>query len=305
MGTAEAKGLTLVVGATGNLGTAVVRLLRAEGYPVRAMTRDPARASHLTELGAQVLTADLTRPESLPPACKGVDFVIAAAHAALEKGANCPETVDGQGHRDLIDAAVAAGVRRFAYAGAAGVAADHPVDFFRFKFATEEYLMASGLSHVIVSGPAFMETQHELTGAMIRDKGKAFLFGRGLGRTNYVSVEDMARYLVWGLEDERLANRTVIVGGPDNYTQNQVVDLYEAVCGFKTKRSYLPVPLLRTLKFVVGPFHAVARRILTVATLIATSDTSFDGNELHAEFGWRPRSYEESARHWFETAVKD
>lgn len=305
MGKAEAKGLTLVVGATGNLGTAVVRLLRAEGYPVRAMTRDPARASHLTELGAQVLTADLTRRDSLPPACAGVDFVIAAAHAALEKGANCPETVDGQGHRDLIDAAAAAGVRRFAYAGATGVTADHPVDFFRLKFATEEYLKASGLPHVIVSGPGFMETQHGLTGAMIRDKGRAFLFGRGGGRSNYVSVRDMARYLVWGLEDERLADRTMIVGGPDNFTQNEVVDIYATVCGTKVKRTFLPVPLLRTLKFVVGPFHEVARRMLTVATLIATSDTSFDAGKLHAEFSWRPRSYRESAKEWLETTVQD
>ena len=182
---------------------------------------------------------------------------------------------------------------------------DHPVDFFRLKLATEDYLKASGLPHVIVRGSAFMETQHDLTGAMIRDKRKAFLFGRGLGRTNYVSVEDMARYLVWGLEDERLHDRTVTVGGPGNFTQNEVIDLYESVGGFRVKRIFLPVPLLRVLKFAVGPFHSVARRILTMAVLMATTDTSFEAGKLHAEFEWRPLPYEESARQWFKTAVTD
>ena len=77
MDSPDAKGLVLVVGASGKLGTALVRLLRAEGFPVRAMTRDPAKASHLAELGAEVVRADLTRPESLPPACEDVVFVIA------------------------------------------------------------------------------------------------------------------------------------------------------------------------------------------------------------------------------------
>jgi uncharacterized protein YbjT (DUF2867 family) len=213
--------------------------------------------------------------------------------------------VDGKGHRDLIDVARAAGIRHFSYTSAANISVDHPVDFFRIKFATEEYLKASGLPHVIVRGSAFMETQHDLTGAMIRDKRKAFLFGRGMGRTNFVSVEDMARYLVWGLDDKRLHGRTVTVGGPDNFSQIEVVDLYETVCGFKAKRSFLPVPLLRALKFVVGPFHSVARRILTMAALLATSDTTFDSGGIHAEFDWRPRSFEESARQWFETVVPD
>jgi NADH dehydrogenase len=266
------------------------------------MTRAPATAGYLANLGAEVVEGDLTRPETLTEACRGVHAVIAAAHAALGRGSNCPLTVDGQGHRDLISAASSAGVRLFAYAGAAGGGPDHPVDFFRIKSEIEDLLRSSSLSHVIVQGPSFMETQHEILGSTIRDKGQAFLFGKGEGRTTFVSVEDMARYLVWGLEDPRLLNRTVLVGGPDNLSQNEMVAVYEKVLGVSVKRRYLPVPVLRVLKAVVGPFHSVARRILTMGALMATSDSSFDARPLHAEFDWRPRSYEESVRAWAEGA---
>ena len=291
-------GLVLVVGATGKLGTATTRLLLSEGYPVRAMTRDPVKAEALTDLGAEVCQADLTNPATLRKACRGVRGVIAAAHAALEKGPNNPVTVDGKGHRDLIDAALAEGVLHFGCASASNIGPDHPVDFFRIKFETEEYLKASGLSYSIIRGPAFMETQHEIAGGMILKKKKAFLFGRGEGRTNYVSVEDMARFLVWSLNDERLRDRLVNVGDTESLSQNEAIDIYEKVCGFPVKRSYLPVPLLKTLKAVVGPFHSVARRLLTMGIVIATSDASFDPGKLLTEFSWQTRSYEESATEW-------
>ena len=295
-----ARKTVLVIGASGKLGMAATRLLLAEGYSVRAMTRYPEKAAHLADIGAHLFKGDLRDPDSLHRACEGVEYIIAAAHAALGKGSNCPETVDGKGHRDLIDAARSAGIRHFSYTSAANISDDHPVDFFRIKFSTEEYLKASGLDYSIIRGSAFMETQHEVLGGMILKKKKAYLFGRGEGRGNFVSVVDMARFLVWSFQDERLHNRLINVGGPDNLTQNQLVDIYESVCGFPVARSYLPVPLLKTLKTLVGTFHPVVRRICTMGILAATSDTSMDPGELLDGFPWRPKSYEESVREWLD-----
>lgn len=296
-----AKVSVLVVGATGKLGSATTKLLLSEGFSVRAMTRERQKAAHLAAIGAEVFEADLRDRASIRAACAGMQCVVASAHAALERGANSPLTVDGQGHRDLIDIAGEAGVRHFSYASAQPISAEHPVDFFRIKFATEKYLQASGLEYSIISGPSFMETQHEILGGLIRHKQKAFLFGRGDVKANYVSVIDMARFLVWSLDDTKLRNRRLLVGGPENLTQNEVIDRYESACGYPIRRNRVPLPLLKTVNFLVGPFHSVARRILSMGIQAATVDSSFDTGELLVEFPWQLRSYAESARIWHES----
>ena len=62
------KGTVLVVGASGNCGTEIVRLLRNDGWPVRAMTRTPELAPDLAAMGARpvAFTVALAAPPSLP-----------------------------------------------------------------------------------------------------------------------------------------------------------------------------------------------------------------------------------------------
>jgi uncharacterized protein YbjT (DUF2867 family) len=60
----------LVTGATGNVGREVVAALAARGEDVRAMVRDPARAS--APDGVEKVQGDLELPESLTPALAGV-----------------------------------------------------------------------------------------------------------------------------------------------------------------------------------------------------------------------------------------
>ena len=123
----------LIVGATGRLGSLVARKLLADGKPLRAMSRTPAKADALKKLGAEVVQGDLREPASLARACQGVDKVLAAAHAFEAQGDNNPQTVDGAGNRHLIDAARAAGVNHFVFTSILGVGPQVPLDFFRFK----------------------------------------------------------------------------------------------------------------------------------------------------------------------------
>jgi uncharacterized protein YbjT (DUF2867 family) len=296
------RGLVLVVGATGKLGGVAIKLLLAEGFAVRGLVRDPKSAKGVVAREVELCTGDLTDPDSLRRACHGVDFVIAAAHAALGKGANDPESVDGQGHKDLIDAAREAGVRHFTYVSVAGIGENHPVDLFRIKFATERYLVKSGLGYAIIAGPGFMETQHDLMGGLILRRRTAVIFGGGRMKSNFVSVVDMARYAVWSLVDPRLRNRRTLVGGPENLTQREIVAIYEDVCGVSVKRVFLPVPLLRLLTYVLGSFQPVIRRVLTMGIISATEDLSLATDDLHAEFARQPLTYKETTRRWFDRA---
>src|SRR5205823_13897497 len=69
----------LVTGSTGFLGRHLVERLRAQGWQVRALTRDPSRARIFTGTGTEVARGDLTSPESLTAALADVDVVFHSA----------------------------------------------------------------------------------------------------------------------------------------------------------------------------------------------------------------------------------
>ena len=214
----------------------VVRLLRAEGRPVRAMARSAVKASDLASLGAEVVQGDLVNAPSLARACAGATHVVAAAHGMLGSGRNRSEAVDDAGHRALVDAARAAGVAHFVYTSVLGASPGHPVDFFRTKYTVEQYVKGSGLSHTILRPSAFMETHaHTFNGKGIVERGKTTLLGRGTRPRNFVAVRDVAAMAVRALTDRTMRGQTIEIGGPENFTDNQVAALYGRVLGVDAK----------------------------------------------------------------------
>lgn len=115
---------------------------------------------------------DLTDAASLQRACTGVQRVLAAAHGIMGRGRWASEAVDDAGHRVLIDAARASGVKRFVYLSAYGASENHPIDFFRTKHRIEQLVRASGLDAV---GAGLRREAHERA----RVRGAAGAPGQG------------------------------------------------------------------------------------------------------------------------------
>jgi dihydroflavonol-4-reductase len=116
--------MLLVTGATGFVGSAVVKVLVEAGLPVRATVRDEARASILPEV-VERAAADLADEESLVAAMRGCDGVFHLAAARGPQPEDTPRSnVDGT--LPVLSAARRTGVRRFVYcsSSAAIVTAD-------------------------------------------------------------------------------------------------------------------------------------------------------------------------------------
>ena len=170
----------LIVGATGVIGRETARCLRAGGQSVRGMTRSGERARDLAARGVEPVIGDLVDAASLDRACAGVNAVVATAHSMLGRGKHRSEAVDDLGHRCLIDAAKRARVDVSSYLSALGAAPDHPIDFFRTKWAIEQYLAASGLAYTVLRPSALMEWHaHTLNGKSLLEKGRTVILGTG------------------------------------------------------------------------------------------------------------------------------
>ena len=271
--------MILIVGASGRLGSVVAQRLLAQGTPVRAMTRTPSNLAHLKQQGAEVVSGDLRDPASLLSACQGVDQVLAAAHALLGKGDNNPQTVDDAGNRQLIDAAKAAGVQRFIFISLQGASPDAPVEFFRIKYRTEEYLRASGLNYTIIRPTAFMDLWAQLIGQPILEQDKTTIFGRGNNPVNFVAVEDVARFACAAIEDPRTHNRIIEVGGPENLTLNQVAETFERVSGHQVKKRHVPLPMMRVMSILMQPVNPALSRQIRLGVYMDTANLSYDMTE--------------------------
>jgi nucleoside-diphosphate-sugar epimerase len=107
---------TLVTGATGKVGSRLAQRLALRGDRVRALVRDPGRATALRERDVEIVRGDLLDHDSLEAAVHGVDAVVHCAALFFPgDSSERAHAVNDLGTRDLADAARAAGVRRFVF----------------------------------------------------------------------------------------------------------------------------------------------------------------------------------------------
>ena len=242
-----------MAGGTGRLGSLVVRGLAGTGADVTVLTRDPARARHLSGVAALV-TGDVRRPETLPPAVAGCDVVVSAVHGFAGPGKVSPESVDRDGNANLIAAAAGAGAE-MVMVSVVGASPASPMDLFRCKWAAEEHLRQSGLPWTIVRATAFAETWAAIM-------SRPVVLGRGENPVNFVSVHDVASAVQDAVVASDRRGRVLEIGGPENLTFNQLAALIEGLRGSGRRVRHVPRPLLRAL----APLHRMPRAALAMDT---------------------------------------
>ena len=145
----------LVTGATGRQGGATARHLAADGWTVRAMTRDPSQpqARLLAEMGIEVVRGDLDDADSVVRALEGI-YGVFSVQSYAEHG---PTGEVRQGI-SLADHALKAGVQHFVYTSVGGADRCKGVAHFETKWQIETHIRRIGLPATILRPVAFMES---------------------------------------------------------------------------------------------------------------------------------------------------
>ena len=239
--------MTLVIGATGVLGREIVRRLRAEGRPVRALVRsttDGSKRQALQAMGAELVTGDLKDPASMERACHGVTHVISTASSTLSRAeGDSIDSVDRLGQITAIRAAKKAGVKQFVLVSFPESAIDYPLQ--DAKREAERALQASGMTYTILRVTFFWEIWCSPALGFDVTARKARVFGDGTGPMNWISLQDVAAVAVRSLDHEMARNRVLTFGGPDVVSQRDIVGLFEKALGAKFEVEHVPVEALR------------------------------------------------------------
>jgi uncharacterized protein YbjT (DUF2867 family) len=242
--------MILVVGATGVLGGGVCRRLVARGHAVRALVRDssdPEKVEALRALGVEIAVGDLRDAGSLAGACAGVGTVFSGVTAVIPRRPDDSiAAVDDAGQRALVDAARAAGARRFVYVSYSGQIGDDCA-LGRAKRAVEAYLRGSGLVYTILRPSCYMETWLSPAVGFDIAGGAVRVYGSGDARLSWIAVDDVAELAALAVDAPEAENAVLELGGPVALSPNEVIAIVEAA-GRELAVEYVPVEAIEAQK---------------------------------------------------------
>ena len=268
-----------LAGASGTIGSAVLRRLVADGHDV-------------TPVGRAALADGQGLLETLRPE------VVISCIASRSGAPRDAEAVDYQANLALLKAAQKAGAAHFILLSA--ICVQKPLLAFQHaKLRFEAELVASGIAHTIIRPTAFFKS---LSGQVKRVKaGKPFLiFGDGnLTRCKPISDDDLARFIASAIDNPDMADKILPIGGPGPaITLRQQGEILFQAAGKEPKvKSVSPAIFTiaeRTLA-LGAPFSGwfaekaeyarIARYYATESMLVIDPDTGRYSPDLTPEYG--------------------
>jgi uncharacterized protein YbjT (DUF2867 family) len=226
----------LVTGATGKQGGAALRHLRTRGFPVRALTRDPAKpaARALAGTGVEVVRGDLEDAPSVARALEGV-YGVFAVQTPYEAGGEAEER---QG-KALASAAQRAQVSHFVYSSVGSADRKTGIPHFDNKFRVEEHLRGSGLPFTILRPVFFMENLLGLTGMIA---GGTLTLPLPVDRKlQMIAVDDIGALAALAFEHSgKWQGRAVDIAG-DDLSTGEVATALSRLTGREVRAAEAPI----------------------------------------------------------------
>jgi uncharacterized protein YbjT (DUF2867 family) len=282
--------MILLTGATGTIGSALLRRLTAKGEPVRCLVRDPRRLGDY-RVRVQIALGDLADPPSFRHALRGVDTVVHLAAAIRDEAHASIEELNAVATLRLVRSAERAGARRFVFFSAMGAVHHSRTRFFRAKALAREAVEASSLETTVFS-PSIVYTPGDPWLTLLeRFSYLPAIPVSGSGRARYQPIwaEDVADCVMTALMAAGPRKRSFELAGPETLTYDEIVRVAMRPTGRRRRLAHIPLPLvrlsLRALRKIGGP------KVFATweeAELMEEPMTSLRGTEDAESLGVRP-----------------
>jgi uncharacterized protein YbjT (DUF2867 family) len=263
--------MLLLTGATGTVGSALLRRLVATGRPVRCLVRDP-KGLGAERVRVQLALGDLADPPSFRNALRGVDTVVHLASATRDQSLGSIEELNGIATWRMIEAAERAGVERFVFLSVLGATTYSRTRLHRAKALAERVVLGSHLrSTVLATSLVYAPGDHWLTllgrGALLPATP---IVGSGRSLFQPIWADDVAACIV-SVIDGAPGGRYELAG-PDTMSHEAMVRL--ALRSFGRPRPLVRVPagvVSRGLRLLEAAFQSRAPATWDEAELLEVS----------------------------------
>ncbi|MFQ5806085.1 MAG: NAD-dependent epimerase/dehydratase family protein [Phycisphaerae bacterium] len=310
--------MNLVTGASGLLGSHIVEQLRKRGQPVRALVRPSSDRSWLATQSVEFAEGDVTHPPSLERACRGCDVVY---HAAAKVGDWGPweefQRITIDGTRNVVSAAIAAGVRRLLQISSISVFGYYTkgerIDetyevghklykwayYSRSKLEAERIAREAGRNgkiEVTVIRPAWLYGERDRAtiarlAAMIRN-GKAKILGRGDNRLNVVYAGNVAEAAITAAAMPEADGEVYNCSNDGAITQQEYFDLLAKAIGVPPVRRKVPYRLAYCAGFALECLGHLLRTkkppfVTRYAVWLMGRRSYFSAEKARRQLNWR------------------
>jgi NADH dehydrogenase len=288
----QAARRVFVTGGTGFVGRAVIQALRAEGHAVRCLVRRGSERD-LHGFGAiERVEGDVMARQTLDEGMSGCDALVHLVGIIRERpaiGATF-ERVHVQGTQNVLDAAVAAGVRRYLHVSALGTRPGARSRYHQTKWAAEEAVRSSPLAWTIFRPSIIYGRGDELV-TLLRGMMERFtvvpVIGNGRQLFQPIPVQQVAQAVARALSLEATVKHSYDVGGPDAVS---MVDLLDAIADALGRRRplklHVPIGVVRPAARLLH--HLPGFPVTPDQLLMLEEDNTCDPSAFFSTFGLTP-----------------
>jgi uncharacterized protein YbjT (DUF2867 family) len=278
-----AQSRILVTGATGTVGSEVVRQLAELGGRVRVLTRDPEKAKKFGK-GVEVIKGDLVKPETLAPAFAGVDKVFVLS--------NYPVIAVAEGNAFV--AAKAAGVKHIVKLSGRHTNADpfSATAVAKWHTESEERLQSLGIPWTILRPGSFASNFL----LWFDRQNNTLSLPMGEGKDSFIDPRDIAACAVKLLTTSGHDGRIYEITGPEHLSFEQWAAKLSAAIGKKVSYQNVPEEALRQGLLSMGIPAPTAESFIAFFSLIRNGKIYSPTSAVADLLGRQPRSFDEWAR---------
>ncbi|MDT0684953.1 SDR family oxidoreductase [Autumnicola psychrophila] len=228
----EKQQKVLVAGASGSLGLEIVKVLNAQGRPIRALTSSDEGKEKLIPYTNDIWKADASKGgDAIANITEGVDTVISALGNSISLFTPNEKSfykIDYQSNQNILRDAEKHGVKRFVYTSIKGADVEEDYTVARAHKLFEQALRATDINSTIIRPVGFFSGLHDL---VIMAKRKVIpLIGDGSAKTNSIHHADLAK-VVCRYVDE--GPEVTEVGGPEIHTRLEMAEMIQETIGGK------------------------------------------------------------------------
>jgi uncharacterized protein YbjT (DUF2867 family) len=293
--------MLLLTGATGLVGSTLLRRLLADGAQVRCLVRDPRRLGP-ERVRVQIALGDLTDPPSFRNALRGVHTVVHLAASIRDQPQGSIEELNGIATWRMVEAAERQGVERFVFFSALGASTHHRTRCLRAKALAEKAVRESAL-HSIVFAPSIIYAPGDAWLSLLERLALLPVMpvsGRGRAVFQPIWAEDVADCLLAALsrsdgvgdDDERHSRYEL--AGPETLSHTDMIRTVLRSLNRTRPLVHVPTPLVsRGLRVVEATMGPRAFATWDEAELMEVSMASPHGPADAESFGVTPQSMAE------------